>query len=97
MHTRHKDELLLRLERVADTGTCEVRAAELRLWFERDRLTKTVWSEILDFWDIVDANDGNGLLVGYEDGIYTFVFNDKLVVGPDSWWSELSTLAQRVG
>ena len=95
MHTRHKDELLLRLERAADTGACEIRAAELRLWFERDRLTKTIWSEILDHWNVVDSDDGNGLIVGYEDGVYTFAYSDDLTVGPDSWWKDLAALAQR--
>ena len=88
MHTRHKDELLLRLERLADLGTCQFRAAEFRQWFNRERLTKTVWAEILEHWNEIDDHDGNRIMVGFQEGTYTFVFNPE-----DDWWGDLGALA----
>ena len=88
MLTRHRDELLRRLERVNDLGSCELRYAELRLWYDRERLTKKVWADILDLWAEI-GEDGTELLVGPGEGMVTLLYNDGLTVSADSWWKNL--------
>ena len=87
MLTRHRDELLKRLERVSDLGSCQIRLAELKLWYGRERLTKAVWVDLLDRWAEVDED--TGLLVGPGEGVITLIYNDGLIASEDSWWEDL--------
>lgn len=88
MLTRHRDELLRRLEHVIDSGSCEIKIIEIKRWYGRDRITKTVWADVLDHWSEVTDDDA-ALLVGEEDGTYTFIYGDGLTVAENSWWSDL--------
>jgi hypothetical protein len=88
MLNRHRDELLKRLERVSDLGTCEIRYAELRIWYGRERLTKTVWADILDLWSEIRDNEDE-LLVGPGEGLITLLYNDGLTASAESWWKDL--------
>jgi hypothetical protein len=87
MLTRHRDELLKRLERVSDLGSCEIRYAELKLWYGRERITKAVWADVLDRW--TEVAEDTQLLVGPGDGIITLIYNDGLIVSDESWWEDL--------
>ena len=87
MLTRHRDELLKRLERVDDLGSCEIRYSELKLWYGRERLTKTVWADLLDRW--AEVSEDSQLLVGPGEGIITLIYSDGLVVSADSRWEDL--------
>lgn len=87
MLTRHRDELLKRLERVGDLGSCEIRYPELKLWYGRERITKTVWADLLDRW--AEVSEDTPLLVGNGDGIITLIDGDGLTVSADSWWEDL--------
>lgn len=86
MQTRHTNELMNRLERVADIGVAEVRKNELRKWYDQDRLSVNVWRDIEEKWhevllgeDYTEAQlAGIPLLIGESDGLFLFVYpNDK--------------------
>jgi hypothetical protein len=92
MLPRHRDLLLTRLERVNDLGSCEIRHEELKLWYDRERLTKSIWMDFLERWAEV-CGDETQLLVGQGDGIYSFIYNDGLTVSESSWWNDVRTWA----
>lgn len=96
MIARHRNELLRRLERVNELGSCEIRYAELRTWFDRERITKSVWSEVLECWEEV-GNEKASLLVGTGEGVVSLIYNDGLTASDDSWWSDLRTWAGLAG
>lgn len=92
MLPRHKNELLTRLERVNELGSCEIRVAELKLWYDRERITKSVWADVLEKWEEVGSDDTQ-LLIGQSEGIYSLIYNDGLTVSEESWWKDLRTWA----
>jgi hypothetical protein len=92
MLPRHKNELLSRLERVNELGSCEIRIAELKLWYDRERITKGVWADVLEKWEEV-GNDDTQLLIGQGEGIYSLIYNDGLTPSEESWWKDLRTWA----
>ena len=92
MLPRHKNELLTRLERVNELGSCEIRIAELKLWYDRERITKSVWADVLEKWEDV-GNDDAYLLIGQGEGIYSLIYNDGITVSEESWWKDLRTWA----
>lgn len=92
MIARHKYELLNRLERVKDLGSCEIRLAELKKWYGRERITKSVWMDLIEQWTEISNNDSS-LLIGPGEGIYTIIYNDGLSVPDDSWWQDIRSWA----
>jgi hypothetical protein len=92
MLTRHANELSLRLERVYDVGCMEVSGNELRRWYGQDRLSKTVWRDIKDRWEEIDAEAP--LLVGISRDTYVFVYGNGLVIdkaqSKDVWLADLN-------
>jgi CRISPR/Cas system CSM-associated protein Csm5 (group 7 of RAMP superfamily) len=92
MLPRHKNELLNRLERVNELGSCEIRTAELKLWYDRERITKGVWADVLEKWEEV-GNDDTQLLIGQGEGFYSLIYNDGLTPSEESWWKDLRTWA----
>lgn len=87
MLTRHVNELSLRLERVFDIGCAEISGDELRRWYGQTRLSKTVWRDIKERWEEIDA--GGKLLVGISQDVYVFVYGTgvKLTASdPDGAW-----------
>jgi hypothetical protein len=94
MISRHRDQLLTRLERLNNLGSCEIRHAELKLWYDRERLTKSIWMDFLERWEEV-CGDDTPLLVGPGEGLYTFVFGDGLTASDTSWWTDVRTWAKQ--
>ena len=92
MLPRHKNELLTRLERVSELGSCEIRVAELKLWYDRERITKGVWSDVLEKWEEVGGEDTH-LFIGQGEGIYSLIWNDGLIASAESWWKDLRSWA----
>jgi hypothetical protein len=92
MLPRHKNELLTRLERVNELGSCEIRIAELKLWYDRERITKGVWADVLEKWEEIGSDDTQ-LLIGQGEGVYSLIYNDGLTVSEESWWKDLRTWA----
>lgn len=92
MLPRHKNELLTRLERVNELGSCEIRIAELKLWYDRERITKGVWADVLEKWEEIGSDDTQ-LLIGQGEGVYSLIYNDGLTASEESWWKDLRTWA----
>ena len=90
MLTRHMNELMARLERVADIGCAEIRKAELLLWYGRDRITKSVWADINEKWQEVA---GEPLLVGDSEGMWVLAFGEGLTTSDASWFKDARQLA----
>ena len=91
MLTRHRDELLKRLERVEDLGSCEIKLSELKRWYGRERLTKAVWADLLDRW--AEVEEEAQLLIGHGEGVITLLYNDGLTPTEESWWEDLRNWA----
>ena len=91
MLTRHMNELMTRLERVADIGCAEIRTNELLLWYGRDRITKTVWSDVQEKW--TEVGDNSPLLVGSSDGRWVLGYGKGLKTSEDSWFKDVRKLA----
>jgi hypothetical protein len=92
MLTRHTNELLLRLERVADVGCAELSGDELRRWYGQERLSKTVWRDIHERWREMDG-DAN-LFVGKSGETYVFVYGGSIKLdrsdNEDAWLEDLA-------
>jgi hypothetical protein len=93
MLQRHQNELLLRLERVADVGCAEIRKWELLLWYGYDRLTRNVWRDLLEKWEEIDG-EGHPLLVGDSDGLWVFIYGDGLTTSATSWFKDVRDRAK---
>lgn len=91
MLTRHMNELMMRLERVADIGCAEIRANELLLWYGRDRMTKTIWSDLHEKWE--EVCDESPLLVGDSAGIWVLAYGEGLKTSADAWFKDVRALA----
>jgi hypothetical protein len=101
MLTRHTNELMFRLETVADIGCCTIRKAELLTWYDQDRVTVTIWRDLQDKWhEILEAAQEKNdvpLLVGDSEGLYAFVWGKGLVPSDkqDPWFKNVSDLSRR--
>ena len=60
MQKRHQDALPQRLEVLAFKGFAFIEFWELRLWYEAERITKTVWQDVKARFDDV-SNDESEL------------------------------------
>ncbi len=50
MKIEHRQELRRRLEQLYYMGYTVMEEWELRLWWNRERVTKNVWRDIVDTW-----------------------------------------------
>lgn len=101
--TRHLNTLLDRLDRVLDIGCAEVTPTELKLWFDRERLSHRDWAEIRTHWlgllastrHLKEADRRSSLLVGIGDRGQTivFAFGRGLITSENSWFQDIRTLA----
>lgn len=86
MLPRHSDQLMNRLERIADIGVAEIRRSEFMLWFGQDRLTTSIWRETNDKWKEVLASDRYTdseiseipLFVAEADGTFVLIWGSNL-------------------
>jgi hypothetical protein len=89
MKNRYSNELAFRLEQVGDVGSARIRKAELLAWYEQERTSKTIWSDIADRWAEMTGEWGveSTLLAGEAEGHWLLVWGGNIV--PDSgenWW-----------
>lgn len=93
MFARHVNELDLRLDRACDVGCAEITHAELKRWFDKERITKTVWQKILEKWK--ELEPGVPLLVGESDMTYVLVYGAGLTVTDkgDGWLEDMEKWA----
>lgn len=94
MLPRHKSEMLTRLETLQELGACQIRIAELKRWYGRERLTKGVWVDLLENWEEISKGDG-GIFIGQGDGIYTLIYSNGLTISDKSWWVDILDLAKQ--
>lgn len=87
MIARHDNELMSRLEQVADIGCAVIRKSELLLWHDKEKLMKSVWRSIYDKW--LEIEDENPLLIGDGDGIVTLVYGEGLQASAASWLTDI--------
>lgn len=101
MLPRHANELLARLERVAQIGCAEVRKQELLWWYKQERVTVAIWRDIQEKWqdEILDRTgnspDEAPLLVGYDDqGVYVLVWGEGLTGSKKAWLQDVRILGR---
>lgn len=92
MITRHQNELIARLEHVFDRGYSEIRSTELYRWYGRDRLTKNVWQDILEKWQIVTDDQEISLFYGKYDETFVFIYADGLSDSENSHFKNVKSL-----
>lgn len=78
---RHTNELLLRLEQVADRGHAEITDKELRRWYRNERIASGIWQDIDEHWaDIFDQKPDRPKLLARGIGYgYALIRGDDLV------------------
>lgn len=101
MLPRHSNELLGRLERVADLGCVEIRKPELLLWYGQERVTIGIWRDIQEKWEEVLDQGGDEpstpLLVGEAEGVWAFIWGEGLTTSESSWFKDVRSLSKRNG
>lgn len=94
MLTRHLNELLLRLERVADVGCAEIGNHELLRWYDQQRVSRNIWRDIHDKWlDVTDED--RKLLVGWSADRWVLVEGTGLTHSNDCWLTDIREHAKR--
>jgi hypothetical protein len=61
------------LEHVADTGHAEVQWSTLTRWYDKQRITQSVWRDVSEKWGECRLNDKDKLLVQPLASSYLFV------------------------
>ena len=78
MEKRHNDELMHRIDEVANLGVSAIKWWEIRLWYNRERIGKTIWRDLKARFDEA-AEDSNAELWIYEsEESVTLVHSDLL-------------------
>jgi hypothetical protein len=95
MLSRHTNELYRRLERVADRGTAEIQAAEIKRWYNQERITVNIWRDMEDKWHDIDPD--HPLLVAEAGEFFVFAYGQGLTCSDDAWFKPLHPLTKRVG
>jgi hypothetical protein len=68
---RHEDELMRRLEQVADKGWTHMTWSEVYRWYNAKRIGKSFWRDLQDRYEELDEElekDDRGELYSYDDG-----------------------------
>jgi|ERR1700688_2414294 len=99
MLTRHTNELMSRLEQVADVGCAIIRKPEMLHWFGQERMTVNIWRDLQAKWEEVLEALGEKietpLFVGDADGVWTFAWGDGLTVSENSWFKDVRDFGKR--
>jgi hypothetical protein len=99
MLARHTNELMLRLDQVADIGFAHIRSSELLTWYEKERITVSIWRDILAKWEELleewsEDERNSPLLVGEPVGGYSFIWGNGLTTSKKSWYKDVRDLAR---
>jgi hypothetical protein len=97
MIPRHANELLARLEDVANVGCSVVNRNLLVHWYGQERLTVGIWRDIEEKWrEVLEEstlpNKNVPLLAAEGDGFVTFIWGDGLTTD-DTWFRNVSKLS----
>jgi hypothetical protein len=91
-NTRFTNELMMRLDRVADVGEAEIGEPELKNWYGQQRATVSIWRDLAERWDETlqervgfgDEDRTTPLLVGYSAGRWILIWGRGLTT--DGTW-----------
>jgi len=78
MERHHDDALVRRIEEVTWTGISEIKWWELKAWYKKDRIGKTVWRDLNFRFEEATDNAGDELYVYESDDGVTLVHSDGL-------------------
>lgn len=97
MIPRHANELLARLEDVANVGCSVINRNLLVHWYGQERLTVGIWRDIEEKWhEVLDhsalPNKKVALFAAVGDGFVTFVRGEGLTTD-DTWFRDVSKLS----
>jgi len=92
MRIWHTNELLLRLDQIFTSGITTITNKELSLWYDAERIGKTVWRDIHTRWTALMTEHKSGvevpLLVGWGDYRWVFVYGEGLQTN-GSWLQDI--------
>jgi hypothetical protein len=97
MLPRHSNELLSRLEEVAEVGCGFIRMDLMLLWYGQERFTVGIWRDVQEKWEEVLDQFGEQkipLLVGDSKGSWVFVWGEGLTTD-SSWLVDVRDWAKR--
>lgn len=90
MRKRFENELEFRLDQVTDRGATYISTPELYRWFERTRITRSVWEDIEARWQ---EREQPPLFVGNNEHGYTFIWGEGLTADDDAFFRPIGVLA----
>jgi hypothetical protein len=91
MQKRFEYELESRLDEVADKGATTITYQELYRWFERERITRSVWEDIEARWE--KREEDAPLFVGNNDNSHTLIWGAGLQANSDAYFQPIAELA----
>jgi hypothetical protein len=91
MQKRFEHELEFRLDEIKDKGASTVTYQELYRWFDRERITRSVWEDIEARWEKRDEDAP--LFVGNNDSSYTLIWGAGLSATEDAYFQPIAVLA----
>ena len=92
MDRRYKDILQSRFDDLEDKGFTVVTPDELKRWYERERITKTVWQDIEERWK--ERDDETPVMVGDNPGGWTLIYARGLTAEKNAWFRPIAELSQ---
>lgn len=84
MEKRHTDALNNLFDEVEDRGAAIITDAQVRRWWDRQRVTAGVWADLRDRWA---ENREASLKIGTINGGYLLVWGDDFLEPLDDWCS----------
>jgi hypothetical protein len=91
MEKRFADALEFRLDEVEDRRFAEVTWDELLRWYDRQRVTKAVWQDIMERWE---ERTEDPLLVYERRDSYILVSGEGITVSGDAWLKPVRAMAE---
>jgi hypothetical protein len=98
MKTRHLNELMLRLEKVARIGCAEIGYGELPTWYEQKNVSIGIWRDISDKWnELCEENESHSplFIADNELGSWVLVWGEGLTTSRKSWLKDINEWAKR--
>jgi hypothetical protein len=88
MLPRHENEMLSMLERVCDQGSAEVSVLTIKRWFDKERITKTVFRTLEQHYALIDDSP---LFIGDLGGTYVFIYGKGLTSDDSSFYKPVES------
>ena len=92
MQNRHLNAVMVALEAVRDLGFVEIRKSSLRTWYERERITKPVWRDIIQKWE--DLGEASQLFLADLEGSFVIIDGNGLQSSSDARFQPINGWAE---